>query len=588
MQFNIYGQLKQELQDFFQNKILLADADAESRVRELAQDDSAYYFSQWETLNTIELYYNSQFVNGKYDSEGMEKVFLNICKFRSDVAAKQVDIDTKNFVFLPEDDHSVWGAYFMGKRFKQWAKEQDFGQVINDITQDYVKYGTAVLKKVGNTVERVPLLTLRNQQDASDFQTASYVIEEHKDMTMAEIQEMDAWDIDGMDMRMNETVTVYERYGYVPLTFYKEYKEMEVEEEDHGEVIDVMAILTLNENKEEKKEPTGEILFMEKIKQRPYEEVKWSKQDGRWLGVGEVENQFENQVFRNMVENMRRRGLMWSSKKIFQSADTELAKNLVKDIRDGEILKVMPNGLVSQVNMNTQNLGEFAQAIDSWDRNSDQKSFTFEVATGEALPSGTPFRLGVLLSSAANSHFGLKRENLGLFFKRVVSNLLVPVFKKQNRSEHTMALFADEEGVETLKQALIKIHTNNQIKEVLLSAQIPNAEEIRVNVEEQVNARKELFVKFPQGFYDGIKHSVDLVITGESVDVPKKIETLTNLFNVLAQRQDPRADVVLEKIIALTGENMEALAGVKPQQQIPQQQQLQQLLPQQQPAEQAL
>jgi len=566
MSFNIFSQLDVELTSFFQDRITIAKTSDNKNAKYLGRDDTSYTYSQWETLNTIEMYYSSQFLSGKKDSEGLDKVFLNICKFRSDVASKQVDIDTKNFVFVPEDGHSVWGAYFLGKRFKQWTKENGFGQLINDISQDYPKYGCAVLKKVGTELERVPMLTLRNQQDAKSLKTASYVIEEHKDMSVAEMQDMENWDIDQLDLQFGEKTTVYERYGHVPLSFLKAWKGEEVEEGDKNRVVDTMAMLVKAPPVEGQKEFGGSILFMEEIKERPYEEVAWTKQDGRWLGVGEIENQFENQVFRNMIENMRRRGLLWSSKKIFQSADTELAKNLIRDVRDGEVVKIMPNGQISQVNMSTQSLGEFTAAINSWDQNSNQKSFTFEVATGEALPSGTPFRLGVLLTNAVNSHFGLKRENLGLFFKRVVNNLLLPVFKKQNRAEHTLALFASEEGVELLKKTLIKIHANDEIKKVLLNGKIPLAEEIRAKIEQGINEKKEIFTKIPRAFYDSVKASTDLIITGESMDIPKKIETLTNLFNILSSKQDPRADIVLERIIALTGENAEAFEGGVPPQ----------------------
>ncbi len=39
-------------------------------------------YNQYDILNTIELYYNSQFASGNLDSLGREKPFFNINKFR--------------------------------------------------------------------------------------------------------------------------------------------------------------------------------------------------------------------------------------------------------------------------------------------------------------------------------------------------------------------------------------------------------------------------------------------------------------------------------------------------------------------------
>lgn len=565
MEFNIFTQVATELDDFFGGSVHIAGLANKQNIglRSQGKNASGYSFSQWKTLNKIEMYYNSQFETGIYDSEGQRKVFLNISSFRADVASKQVDLDLKNFVFVPEMDSSVWPAYFAQKEFRQWAKKNYFGQLINDVAQDYPKYGTSVVKRVGDELQKINLLTLRNQIDANSLQDATYVIEEHKEMTVAELQEMKEWDLSELDLSFGKTYTIFERYGHVPLSWYKEQKEETVQEGDDEQVIDVMAIVSLNRNKPKAgKTYGGSLLFMEKVKQRPYQEVHWKRQTGRWLGVGEVENQFENQIVRNLTANMRRRALMWSTKKIFQSTDTELPANLVTDVKDGDVLRIDGNGQVSQVNIQTQNLAEFQANEQMWEQNSNQKSFTFEVATGEALPSGTPFRLGVLLSNAANSHFGLKRENLGLFFKRVVNELVWPVFEKQNQKEKIINLASDEDGVAGLKRAIINAYINTELKNILLSGKIPNAELVRQKITQDIEQRENLFLKRPEGFYKTMKASVDLVITGESVDIPKRIETLTNVFNALSQKGDPRADQVLEKIVAYAGENLEATAGM--------------------------
>ena len=84
---------------------------------------------------------------------------------------------------------------------------------------------------------------------------------------------------------------------------------------------------------------------------------------------------------------------------------------------------------------------------------------------------------------------------------------------------------------------------------------------IRVKVQEELANRKQMFVTVPDDFYSNVKAHVELVITGEQIDIPKRLETLTNLYTTLSQKQDPRADKVLSMILAISGENIDALAG---------------------------
>jgi hypothetical protein len=556
MQFNIFDQLQTELDEFYKGKVHIAGTQGQGDAKYLKKEDGGYTFSQWETINLIELYYNSKFESGPTDSEGQCKVFLNISRFRADVAAKQTDIDVKDFVFVPDDNASTFGAFFLTKQFKGWARKRQFGSVINELNQDFSKFGSCVAKRVGSNIERIPLNSLIVQQDAKSLKTARYVIQKHEDMTYDEMEAMKNWDVTDLDIKFGEKHCVYERHGIVQLSWYKQQKGLAVEEGDDMRSIDVMAILL--PYMKDKKESKGAILFMEKETKRPYEEAHWAKVDGRWLGFGEVENQFENQVSRNMTANLRKRAMYWSSKHVFQSSDTEIAKNLVRNVKDGDVLKIMPNGNITPVAIETRNLAEFDTNDAMWEKNSDQKSFTYEVATGEALPSGTPFRLGVVMSNAVNSHFALKRENFGMFLSNIVSEQLLDVFKKENSKEHTVLIANDEKGIESLKREMVAFSKWQNFKDQLLNGILPDLQAIEQKVQEEIDNRQNHDFTVPEGFYDYIKATVDIVTTGENVNIEKKIETLTNFYNTLVQSGDMEtAKVVMKRILALTGEDVQ-------------------------------
>ncbi len=583
--FNIFGQIKKEIQDFKQDWIHIAGIDKEEQARYLQRRSTGYEFNQRQVINLIELYYNSKFETGQIDSEGQRKLFLNICAFRSDVAAKQIDIDTKDFVFIPDDQESKWLSWFIGKEFKDWSRKTYFGELINDVVENFPRYGTVVVKKVGKELQRVQLKNIVNQQNAKDIKSMTHFIEVHDEMTLDDMKQYPDWNVSGVQLGFGETTTVYERYGRVPEIWFN--KQMGKEGGSEYNTVDALVVATLAPD-QDAKNAEGNILFVEKVIERPYLEVHWKRQDGRWLGIGEVENLFENQISRNMIANLRRRALLWSSKKVYQSPDDTVARNLIRDVKDGDVLKIAPNGNITQVDMASREIGEFNSTEEIWEKNSDQKSFTYEVATGEALPSGTPFRLGVQLASAVNSHFGMKKEKLGLFFKKLIVEFVYDIFVQQSSKEHTIALFGDEEGINDLKKVCAQVELNKRISDWAMSdsLEIPNFELWRQQIEQGYKDSSHLFIEMSKDVYKNVKNHVELSITGEEIDTNAKITTYTTIYQSLLQSGDPRADLILDKILSLTGDNLDvALGKPKPVQNTPMpQQQLPQLATMPQPA----
>lgn len=557
MKYNIHAELSNNLEEFYSSTVKL--------VRQFGDEyNGEVDYSQWQTLRAIDLALNSKFSRGQYDTEGQRKLYLNIVRFIRDVARMRTDIDVKNYVFNPDTYNDIWSTYFMARKFKLWAREENYGELINRIGDDFATYGTAVLKKVKSGVKRVPIGKLINSQRGESLneiaKTGGYVIEPHE-MTLGEMKEFPAWNTEGLED--GKKYMVYERYSLVPRGI--------IDDTDDEERVLAMQILI--PEKEEKKDD-GKLVYIQEVKDTPYEDVFWEKVDGRWLGRGPVEQQLENQIAKNTIFNLRRRSLLWATKKIYQSQSDEVQKNLVKDVRDGQVLNVGPNGTISPIPTESRALADYQSLDNVVDNNSKQTSFTFEVATGETMPSGTPFRLGAILSTAVDSFYGLKREQFGLFLKRSFFSQLIPTFKKQNSREHTLTIASNEEGIELLKEAMMTYHTNRRYINALLQGQIKDIPTIRQEVEEEAVKSPYFFIDIPAKYYDEAKYHMELDITDEATDTRTEVETLTNIFQVLSQKGDPRADRVLEMLISKTGRNIDVIAGkapaTQPQGQLPQ------------------
>lgn len=554
---DLVKQIRHEISDFYTTRIPITVIPDDAR-----QKDYTYDFSQRECLALVDLYYNSQFKTGKFDKEGLQKIFLNVGKFRTDVAEMQIDIDIANYLMLPMSS-DLWGPWLMSKDFHQWCQDHDFAQVINAWGSDLPRYGTAVGKRVGDDIMRTPLGRLINTQNAESLKKAAlsggYVIEA-LEMTPYEMEQYPDWNLDalvGSDMKG----TVYERYGLITPAHIKLADGKMPDDEDWEEHFLGISVIATDI---EKKEQNGGLVFAEKIdeKEFPYEEAHWQRQDGRWLGIGEMENQFQNQLAMNISTHLRQKSMYWAAKRVFAKNFSEGPNNLALEVQDGAVIDVGMNGQVTAVNTQTQHLGDFNAWDNTIQNNADQTSFTYEVATGESPKAGTPFSLQVQLDNTVQKHFGKKRENFGLFLKRVFFNQQVDIFKRKNRKAHTLT-FAYEDN-ELLREAMVMVHVEDRKAKNLLAGRFVTKAELEADVRAELERSPYIIVDVPDSFYDNVKYHTKLNLTGEQTNVGEDMQTLITLWQALRQDQDPRAEKVLSRILSFSGKNLAMLAGSKP------------------------
>ena len=524
-------------------------------------------FSQKKTLDKIELYHNSQFETGNLDSQGFYKFFYNINQFPVDVEAKGTDIDTKDYLFLPPDGaaKSYVGPFLMQEEFTDWARDNHWGRKLNEIVYSRPKYGSVVLKKVKNTIKQVNLHNLVNNPTV-DLLWKDSVVENHI-WTSQELSDM-PYDQD----KIQEVIDLYEKNSeenqILGREFYGWIKLSDIEDEYKGKkdktayCMVVAAGVEKTETLNDKSEINlGIVLYWKEIKAPtekdlgdfPYRENHRRKIHGRWLGIGKVEELFDPQIRMNELQNIKGKGLYNSALQIYQSRDQTVARNLLEDLVNGEIMRV--DSEITPVNTAKIDLGAFQQEEQRWDKNIQERSFTFESETGESMPSGTPFRLGALLSAKSGGFFNLQREDIGLFLVEIFYEVMIPLFKKDKRQKHTLMLPIDGKGMEEKLNDIVEWLLQEEIK----AGKVPDSLELRRNaIREKIVKRKFLPVEVPDSYYDLVDPRIKLVITDEQMDYSKKLETLTNLFTAVAQdptRPPEQKDALLKGIMTLAGVN---------------------------------
>lgn len=534
---------------------------------------SKHTFSQKEMLTDIDLAWNSLYKDGKFDSDKKRKLYLNIVRFYLEVAVKNTDVDIKNFVFTPVDysTENKWAVWFYRRQFATFVKDSGYGKVINDLNWSLRKYGSCVSKGVGEDIVRVPLHALRMDASAQTLQDSIEggvpVIEEHE-YSHYQMSQFPDWDLpEDFDGKRK----VYEGYLYLSMEEYKAIKGEKYEEaegsatEEKKKLYVVIAMPSGKKEEDRRIKYNGKVLFCEEVDELPYQECHTGKQDHRWLGMGEVEKQLENQIGKNLSTNLRIRGMQWSSKNIYQKAGDPISKSLLTQVKDGEVLEVGINGQLSRVDTATRALGDFQQHESVFDDNSQKQAFAFESATGESFASGTPFRMGAMLSNSVMSHFDLERETFAFFLKDSFFKQILPIFH-QRVGKDLFIIGSTDEGFNELLDLYTEVQSNDYYTKLALNPaifemeKIPTYEEVQQFVRINLEKEKHLYADIPKSVYKNAKYKVDLDITGEDRD-PADKETLTTLYTALSTKGDPRADKVLDVLLASMGKNLQAIAG---------------------------
>ena len=530
-----------------QIKDLISDFELES-----IPNNPSYAKNQLEILELIDSYWMDKYKNNEYDSLGVKKCFYNIVENPTLVASKMIDLDTKDVRVVAEDGQEYYPAWFMNKDVKIYMKDKKnedgltFGQLLNLFVYSLPKYGHLLVKKVGDSINVVPLQNIICEQNRKGFLDCDILIEKHcyTPTQFKRIGKEKGWDWKKTYDKFSKAdeFIVYEVFG--------------AEDEEGNNYF------IIPENLDDKF-----IIHKDKIdRNKLYKEIKWDDIPGRTLGRGQVEKLFEAQIHMNTIANYKKEGLHWTSKHIYQSRDGGIGRNLMTQTENGDI--IIANSEISPIANEERNLSAYREEEDRWDTLIDRRTFAFDVMRGERAPSSTPLGSSILQSQMASGFFDLKKEDLGMFIKSIIYDWIIPDFKKSKRGKHNIPMGEFNEGeLMRIRNLTIINKTNEKIIDYILkNKKIPNSQEfeiIRSLVKEQVKSAKS--IEIPQGFYDNLKYKIDIIITGEQVDVASKLASLQQVMGIVGTNptliKDPTTRQFLFQMMDLAGISPAGLEG---------------------------
>lgn len=529
-------------------------------------------FSQHKLVKRISLYQSQTYPKGKVDSTGSYKYWFDIISPRINSEQKNIDFDTKDVSIYSEATLTDKLAVLLSNLFlKKWLGNNKKGEEINDVVEDFSSWGNVVWKKTKDGYEEVDLKNFFVLNQTAKTLDETDVIERHL-LTQSDLRaKRGIWkNVDEVIKSCGnryfsateksqefETTAkfyeIYERNGEISEKDLLKAKGKEGGDENKY-ILAKVIIAGLKKN-----ETAGKyILYADEIKEKPYKEAHRGRYKSRWFREGLYEILFDCQTRANEIGNQLARGLEWASKQIFRSSDTLIIQNALTDMRSGDIIKAKD---LTQVEMRMQG---FDQLIADWNRNielANQLANSYEVVTGESLPSGTPFRLGAMLNQNANKLFDFLREKLSLALEELFNDWIIPEIMKELRRKEVLDLTGSESHLKEYNEMLVNAWYINNL--LLFPPHSTEQGEMLRNLKlEELKKNKKAMIEIEEGFWDNFKPRAKVVISGENVNLAKDLESLYTFISL--EQNLERRTAMIEIAMAKVGFDITSLPKSPP------------------------
>lgn len=537
------------------------------------------YFSQYKLVKRIGLYANQIYPTGKLDSQGNYKYWFDIITPRINAEIKNVDFDTKDIILYSENNKDSSSIFLANAALKEWMRETGQAEKLNEAVEESAGWGNVLLKKIKGGYEKCDLKnTYIINQTAKTIDETS-VIERHE-MTQSDLRaKSDVWNnIEDVILKCGNkslSATLKSPSSGTQIPYYEIFERNgEISEEalfeaqdkvgkegaslGKSDVFVLAKIVCAGLGKKSDKDDKF-ILYADKISKMPYKEYHRGKYEGRWWRMGLYEILFDIQTRANEIGNQIARGLEWASKTFFKTKNQLIVQNILSDLINGDIIESED---LSQI---TVRMEGFDQLIADWNRIiklADDLANSYEVVTGETLPSGTPFRLGGLLNINANKLFDFLREKLALAIKEVFEDWILPDVISNLKIKDILRLTGNSDYLKRFYEMAVDAwYIKNLI--VLGPHTSDEATTLKQAKLEEIKKYPEALVKLEKDTFAEVKPRVNVVITGEQVNLATDMETLSQFIQL---ESDPvRRTALIEMAMARKNIDIGMLPKSKPE-----------------------
>lgn len=489
------------------------------RIVELSRKDvefsENYRFNQHETIKRINLYLNNRFL------ERESGIFWNISNYRVQHFAKNIELDTKDLMPYGDGETSYLQTWVLRKKMRRWLDDNKLALTLNDLAEATPAYGSSVWKVVNGEVELVDLSNLYFDPLCKTIRDTNVVEKHYLDPNVLR-DKKEVWD--NVDQVLKDKPEKDGRYEINEFFGWYSENENEYNEETDG----WKHIISYGKGD---KGDSEVILFEEEVSKddNPYFDFHIGKYEGRWMRIGVVERLFSLQERANELVNQNAQTTEIASLLLFKTAQGDVVGNVLEQAINGQIINSTD---LEQIGISNTGMNQFFQEMLAIETQADKLCLTPDVITGEALPSGTPFRSLAVLTNAARTAFKMIRENIGERISYILKEQILPdIIKTWNKGE-IMELLEDDGDLDIYYKAL----KNRKIKDKILNGGLVDEQflgGINALIDEDIRENG-MKVEIPKGFFN-FKWNIKFNITGEAYDKAQQNSAYENALLMASQ-----------------------------------------------------
>lgn len=520
-------------------------------------------FNQHKLIRRIYKFKNRQLKGSKINQDLSYDFYTDIIGPRVDSEVKNLRFDTKHLLLFSQNPTKDFAAVFVANAaLKKWLTERGEDVKLKEAVEAFSMDGNVGFKRTGKGYEILdPLNTYIINPLAKTVNETDIV--ERYEMTASEIMSMSAWDPaakmrtienlanksfsaseDSSDLSSSKPMfEIFEFTGEMSEEEYYSLKGLEGGDEyKYMLVKGVFAGLRSGQSSGNRF-----VLFCDVLKgdmEDHYIYAHRGRYNKRFWREGLYELLFDYQIRANQITNDLARGLEWASKVVFKSSDRQILENIRADLDNGDVLIAED---ISQLEVRIQGAD---QLIADWNRimqEADRIANSFEIVRGDALPSGTPFRLGALLDENAGKLYSLLRQKLTLPYKVVFHTWVLRHLVKDLKGQEIFTLVGDTEILDQLREIIVeKWYMDNLVnfplhtKEVAKAIKAEKLDQMR-RIDPTITNSKEI--------WEGVLPRIMITITGENSNMSDQVQ---DIINFIGLEQDPeRIGFMLDLIYRL-------------------------------------
>lgn len=479
-----------------------------------------------------------------------KKTWVPLTQFVCDTAIKNIDLDTKDINFRAKKIESIGLTAIIREVVRNNLDAIGFGEYLDELERTLSIDGTAVWKTIEGTDENgkkrveirlVDLLNIYIDPTSRSIAEAPSIIERAV-LTKDQFMSIKGWsNKEGVNavagLSRNEQnlksfsagtpmVEVYERWGALEKYVFTG------QENDKGVYVQARMVVSNVTTK-----PILHLLEIVGDTKRPYEEAWFSRVPGRWYGRGPAENVMNLQRWINAIINIRINRAYVAQLGIFKIRQgsgitpqmiSRLAVNGALLVKTQEDIQQLPMQEASQASYNDETvINDWAQRITS----------SYEVATGEELPSSTPATSAVIQSRAAQSAFTFVRKGIGMFLQRWLKHQAIPIIMKNLKKTDIIRITGDADELREIDERIANELLFRRLEEMTARGEFFDTTQVEAErqrlLDKLASSGSNRYMKMITEI-DPTDFDTQVYVTNEEIDKGVLVQNLMNILNTAA------------------------------------------------------